>query len=83
MHRTSLAPNRGMLFDFKTPRDNVAFWMKNTLIPLDMIFIRQDGRILTIARNTVPHDESPVPANGVVLFRSPSAPRSIWAKSRT
>jgi uncharacterized membrane protein (UPF0127 family) len=66
MYRKSLAPDRGMLFDFKTPRD-VSFWMRNTLIPLDMIFIRKDGRVLSIARNAVPHDETPVPSNGPVL----------------
>lgn len=65
MHRKSLAPDRGMLFDFKTERP-VAFWMKNTLIPLDMIFIRADGRILSIARNTTPLSEAPVPSGGPV-----------------
>jgi uncharacterized membrane protein (UPF0127 family) len=66
MFRKSLAPNRGMLFDFKTPRQ-AAFWMKNTLIPLDIIFITANGRILTIARNAVPHSEVPIPSNGVIL----------------
>lgn len=66
MFRKALAPDEGMLFDFKTPRP-VAFWMKNTLIPLDMIFIRQDGTILSIASNTVPHDETPVPSGGPVV----------------
>jgi uncharacterized protein len=66
MWRKSLAPDQGMLFDFKTPRP-VAFWMKNTLIPLDMIFIQPDGTILSIAANTVPHDETPVPSGGAVL----------------
>ncbi|MCC7266639.1 MAG: DUF192 domain-containing protein, partial [Caulobacteraceae bacterium] len=65
MFRKSLAPDRGMLFDFKTERP-VAFWMKNTLIPLDMIFVRADGRILSIARNTTPLSEAPVPAGGPV-----------------
>lgn len=65
MFRKSLAPNRGMLFDFKTPRE-AAFWMKNTLIPLDIIFITADGRILTIARNAVPHSEVPIPSGGVI-----------------
>ncbi|MEY4250448.1 MAG: hypothetical protein RJA87_2081 [Pseudomonadota bacterium] len=65
MYRRSVAPDKGMLFDFKTPRE-AAFWMKNTLIPLDIIFITQDGRILTIARNTVPHSEVPIPSGGVI-----------------
>ena len=63
MYRKSLAPNRGMLFDFKTERP-LSFWMKNTLIPLDIIYIRADGRILSIARNTVPLSEAPVPSGG-------------------
>lgn len=65
MFRKSLAPDKGMLFDFKTPRE-AAFWMRNTLIPLDIIFITQDGRILTIARNAVPHSEVPIPSGGAI-----------------
>lgn len=53
MERQSLAPDRGMLFPYQTPQP-VAFWMKNTLIPLDMIFIAPGGRILRIEANTVP-----------------------------
>ena len=66
MCRTALAPDRGMLFDFKRPEDNVAFWMHNTLIPLDIVFIRPDGRVLSIARNAHPLDDSPLPAGGPV-----------------
>ena len=65
MFRKSLAPDKGMLFDFKTPRE-AAFWMRNTLISLDIIFITEDGRILTIARNAVPHSEVPIPSGGVI-----------------
>jgi uncharacterized membrane protein (UPF0127 family) len=61
MHRQSLAPDRGMLFPYEPPRD-VSFWMKNTLIPLDMIFIRPDGTIARIAANTVPLSLEPVPS---------------------
>lgn len=66
MFRRTLAGDRGMLFDFKTARP-VAFWMKNTLIPLDMLFISADGHILSIARNAVPMSEAPVPSGGPVL----------------
>jgi uncharacterized membrane protein (UPF0127 family) len=66
MFRKHLAGDRGMLFDFHTPQP-VAFWMKNTLIPLDMVFIAPDGRIISIARNAKPHDETPIPSGGVVL----------------
>lgn len=66
MNRRSLAPDRGMLFDFKSPRE-VAFWMRNTYIPLDLIFIRADGRVLSIARNAKPFDETPIPSGGPIL----------------
>ena len=48
MHRRSLPEGTGMLFDFHREQD-VSFWMQNTYIPLDMIFIRADGRIHRIA----------------------------------
>ncbi|MDB5445490.1 MAG: hypothetical protein JWQ97_807 [Phenylobacterium sp.] len=66
MCRTRLAPDRGMLFDFKRPEDNIAFWMRNTLIPLDIVFIRTDGRVLSIAHNAHPKDDTPLPAGGAV-----------------
>lgn len=66
MCRKALAPDRGMLFDFAGPTDDVAFWMRNTLIGLDIIYIRPDGTILSIARQVRPLDESPVPAGGTI-----------------
>jgi uncharacterized membrane protein (UPF0127 family) len=66
MFRKSLAGNRGMLFDFKQSQV-VAFWMKNTLIPLDMLFIGADGRIVSIARDARPMDESAIPSGAPVL----------------
>ena len=53
MFRRSLPPRGGMIFPMAPPRP-ATFWMKNTLIPLDMIFIRADGTIARIAANTVP-----------------------------
>ncbi len=61
MNRPSLGLDRGMIFPYDPPQP-VAFWMKNTLIPLDMIFIRPDGTIARIAANTVPLSLEPVPA---------------------
>jgi len=54
MFRTELAPDKGMIFPFE--EDRVAsFWMKNTVIGLDIIFVRRDGTIESIAANTVPY----------------------------
>jgi hypothetical protein len=53
MFRQRLPEGHGMLFEFGEPRP-VSMWMKNTLIPLDMLFIRPDGTIAYIAENTVP-----------------------------
>jgi uncharacterized membrane protein (UPF0127 family) len=69
MNRQTLAPDRGMIFPYATPT-MAAFWMKNTLIPLDMIFVRADGTIARIEANTVPLSLDPVPAGepvGAVL----------------
>ena len=66
MFRKAMAADRGMLFDFKTPQE-VAFWMKNTLIPLDMVFIAADGRIVSIASNAAAMSETPIPSGGEVL----------------
>lgn len=53
MERTEMAPDAGMIFDFGQPRE-ANMWMKNTLLPLDMLFLESDGNIIAIARNTVP-----------------------------
>ena len=69
MFRQSLAPDRGMIFPYAPPA-SVAFWMKDTLIPLDMLFVRADGTIARIEANAVPLSEEPVPAGepiGAVL----------------
>lgn len=65
MYRKELAPGHGMLFDFEREQE-VGFWMQNTYIPLDMIFIRGDGRIWRIAENTEPLSTKIVPSNGPV-----------------
>ncbi len=61
MNRQSLAPDRGMVFPRNPPGD-ASFWMKNTLIPLDIIFIRPDGTIARIAENTAPMSLEPIPS---------------------
>lgn len=61
MFRKELAEDAGMLFDFHR-EEPVYFWMKNTYVPLDMIFIAADGRIVRIAENTTPLSEKVVPS---------------------
>jgi uncharacterized membrane protein (UPF0127 family) len=65
MFRRDLPEMQGMLFDFHREQPT-SFWMKNTYVSLDMIFIRADGRILSIAENTVPLSEALVPSGGPV-----------------
>ena len=65
MYRTELPEGRGMLFDFHREQE-VNFWMQNTYIPLDMVFIRNDGSILRIAENTEPLSTRLIPSGGPV-----------------
>ena len=66
MFRSSIGPGEGMIFPFSSPRI-ASFWMRNTLVPLDMIFIRADGTIARIATNTVPHSLVPVSSGEPVV----------------
>jgi hypothetical protein len=59
MHRRSLAADAGMLFIFPESARQ-SFWMKNTLIPLDMLFIAGDGRIMHLHHNAQPHSLAPI-----------------------
>jgi len=65
MYRRELPEGRGMLFDFRRDQE-VSFWMQNTYIPLDMIFIRGDGRVLRIEENTEPLSTRMIPSRGPV-----------------
>ncbi|MBW4583306.1 MAG: DUF192 domain-containing protein [Tildeniella nuda ZEHNDER 1965/U140] len=62
MNRTELADDRGMVFSFEPPR-RVAFWMKNTLIPLDMVFLLK-GKVQAISSNVPPCKADPCPTYG-------------------
>jgi uncharacterized protein len=62
MNRTDLATNRGMLFVFSPPRP-VSFWMKNTLIPLDMIFV-SNGVVKHVGQQILPCAGDPCPSYG-------------------
>ncbi|EBA17971.1 hypothetical protein RSK20926_19572 [Roseobacter sp. SK209-2-6] len=59
MHREHLPRGRGMLFVFPKPQ-SATFWMKNTLIPLDMIFVDQQGVVVSVHENAVPGDLTPI-----------------------
>ena len=65
MFRRKMAPDAGMLFDYVRSQ-RVAMWMKNTYIPLDMLFIAGDGRVVNIAKRTVPHSLTSIPSAGRV-----------------
>ena len=67
MFRRSMGADEGMLFDFGA-EEPASFWMRNTYIPLDMIFINDDGSIDSIAERTTPLSEKSVPSKGPVRF---------------
>lgn len=63
MFRESMPPDAGMLFVYPDEQQ-IRMWMKNTLIPLDMVFVGGDGRILDIAENTEPLSETVIASSG-------------------
>lgn len=65
MFRTVMGPGEGMIFPMSPPRP-ASFWMRNTVIPLDLIFIGVDGKISNIAANAEPYSERPLPSIGEV-----------------
>ena len=66
MFRRQMAPDSGMLFDFRTPQI-VTMWMKNTYLPLDMLFIGRDGRVVSIKENAEPLSERTISSGGLVV----------------
>lgn len=67
MHRETLARSAGMLFVYESPR-RATFWMKNTLIPLDMIFADPEGRVTKVHANAVPQDLTTIDGGENVKF---------------
>jgi uncharacterized protein len=78
MFRRSMAPDAGMLFDFKTP-SMATMWMKNTLIPLDMLFVDAQGRVVNIHERAVPGSldmiSAAAPARAVIELNGGTAAR--------
>ncbi len=66
MFRTAMGADEGMIFPMNPPR-MASFWMRNTVIPLDLIFVGQDRKILNIVVQAVPYDETPLISNGRVI----------------
>ncbi len=67
MNVPEMATLQGMLFVYDAPQP-VSFWMRNTLIPLDMVFAGADGTITAIHENAVPLDETPIPGGDAVQY---------------
>jgi len=67
MFRTQMAENRGMLFVFPD-MDDRSFWMKNTIIPLDIIYVDDQKKIVSIQKNAKPHSEAGLPSEGPAKF---------------
>jgi len=65
MFRTAMGPDEGMIFPMQ-PARQASFWMKNTVIPLDLVFIDAQGRIESIAANAVPYSLAPIASRGSV-----------------
>ncbi len=66
MFRPELAESRGMIFQYEGPRV-ISIWMKNTFVPLDILFIGADGRIVNIAHDATPHSEDSIFSDGEVV----------------
>jgi uncharacterized membrane protein (UPF0127 family) len=65
MFRREVPADHGMLFVWDVPRE-VPMWMKNTLVPLDMVFIGPDGKVIHIAEDTVPQSLAQISSGGAV-----------------
>ncbi len=65
MFRTAMRADEGMIFPMDPPR-LASFWMRNTVLPLDIIYVGANGRILTIAARATPYSDAPIPSGGIV-----------------
>ena len=67
MNRESMPRSAGMLFVYEFPQ-RVAFWMRNTLIPLDMIFLDETGTVQRVHENAIPLDETAIPGGDQIQY---------------
>lgn len=67
MFRETMGPRAGMLFDFGVTRD-VSMWMRNTPLSLDMVFIRKDGTVASVAQRTTPFSEAIIASGAPVAY---------------
>lgn len=67
MFRREVEPGTGMLFDMRMTRD-VAFWMHNTFVPLDLVFISDKGRVVSIAHGAKPRSDNRIPSAAPIRF---------------
>lgn len=67
MFREHMAASAGMLFVYEQPK-HAYFWMKNTLLPLDMVFADASGRVTAVHGNAIPQDETPIDGGADVAF---------------
>lgn len=67
MRREHLASSAGMLFVYERPQ-MASFWMQNTLVPLDMVFVNEAGQVVKVHPNAVPGDETPIPSGEPVRY---------------
>ncbi|HTP12073.1 MAG TPA: DUF192 domain-containing protein [Bacteroidota bacterium] len=67
MYRDSMAETQGMIFVFPDEAER-SFWMENTILPLDIVYINAQNRIITIQKNTVPYSRDSIPSNGPAKY---------------
>lgn len=66
MFRTEMGEDEGMIFPYRTPQQ-LSFWMRNTVLPLDLIFIGADNRVINVAANAVPYAEDQLMSEGPAI----------------
>lgn len=65
MFRTEMGADEGMLFDYGDDPKIMSFWMKNTVLPLDIVFISPEGLVVNVAANTTPYSTTPILSDGI------------------